>query len=409
MYLPATGLSNNALILDKFNFKSEYNKTTTITSTNIFFFNIPISTEKIVFNNKMFINSGNYYYLEYYFTLLLHGYLLKNKNRTFSLYPINHYNFLKGHSFSPSFDNVIKFKRFIFKSKVLNTTVPSLLFQNLTKSHKNKLFLNKFTPVFYSYKNKSLLNVVKFVNLLNLYSVNCKLKHRWWLSRKKYNLLRHFKKLFYKSSKLLKKKERYVKFLIKTKNLTKNRNFKAKIRLKKLSNYNLTYSKNLNLARFTGNNKITSRFLSKNKTPNHANLALVDTKKCFVIPEFNKSLLVLLFFKNSFLLKVLNLSSNLLLNNQSMSLSLFEKIKRMCRSNSNINFNIVPSSTFNFKIKKLLTSNNYNVFLKENLTPWVYSNVLRFIEFCSSKKVLLQLYSFMNQSINLEYITLYKR
>ena len=41
--------------------------------------------------------------------------------------------------------------------------------------------------------------------------------------------------------------------------------------------------------------------------------------------------------------------------------------------------------------------------------PWTYNTVIRFIEFCSGRKAILQVYSFMNQSIDLDYILLYKR
>ena len=406
IHLPIIKPTINVLMLNKSNFKLKCSKII----TDIFFSKTTVSNGKTMTSNinKSLTNSGVYYYLEYYFTLLLHGYLLRNRNRTFSLYPINHHNFLKGHSFSPSFDNIIKFRKFIFKSQVTNSAVPSFLFYKISKSFSSKLFFKRLIPVFCLYKNKFYLNVTKFINVINLSFVNRKSKHYRKLSSVKYILLKYFKKSFYKSNRLIVKKERYLKFLLKTKNFAKNQNFSAKIRLKKLSNFNGIYSKALNLA-YPNNDNVAKGFFSKTKIRKHTNLTFTDIKSFFVTPEFNKLFLVLLFFKNSFLLKVLSLSSGLLLSNTQMSFNFFGKIKRICHFSNNNNFNIVPNNTFNFKIKKLLTSNNYNVFLKENLTPWVYSNVLRFIEFCSSKKVLLQLYSFMNQSINLEYITLYKR
>jgi hypothetical protein len=54
-------------------------------------------------------------------------------------------------------------------------------------------------------------------------------------------------------------------------------------------------------------------------------------------------------------------------------------------------------------------SSRVNFFLKDNVTPWIYNNVIRFIEFCSARKVLIQIYSFMNQSVDINFIILYKR
>jgi hypothetical protein len=58
---------------------------------------------------------------------------------------------------------------------------------------------------------------------------------------------------------------------------------------------------------------------------------------------------------------------------------------------------------------KYLWLTKANMVFKENLTPWVYTNLVQFIEFCSGRRVVLHLYSFMNQSMDIDYITLYKR
>jgi len=76
----------------------------------------------------------------------------------------------------------------------------------------------------------------------------------------------------------------------------------------------------------------------------------------------------------------------------------------------NLETNILPNfSSFRLNFNKLFFSSKFSSFFRENATPWVYNTLTRFIEHFSGKKSLIQVYSFMNQSINLEYITLYKR
>ena len=71
--------------------------------------------------------------------------------------------------------------------------------------------------------------------------------------------------------------------------------------------------------------------------------------------------------------------------------------------------NLLPSIHFNHKISKILHVSSANMFLKENVIPWVYNNLIKFIEFCSGKKVLIQIYSFVNQWLDVNFALLYKR
>ena len=73
------------------------------------------------------------------------------------------------------------------------------------------------------------------------------------------------------------------------------------------------------------------------------------------------------------------------------------------------NLNLVPSTSFNYKLSKSLVSHNSKFFIKDNFTPWIYNNIIRFMEFCSGKKALIQNYSFLNQSVSMSYTALYKR
>lgn len=192
---------------------------------------------------------------------------------------------------------------------------------------------------------------------------------------------------------------------MRTKNFNRNFNSNIKIRLKKMSDISRTYTVGLSYIDNASRLDVT-RYRLTSSSRN----TFFDFRNYNNLLGFNKIFSIFFFFNNSFFSKVIN-SVNLFFtktnNLFNMPINFLKKLNRVFYSSSN--FNIIPSKEFNFKIKKLIISSNYNIFFKENITPWVYSNLVRFIEFCSSKKVLLQLYSFMNQSIDLEYITLYKR
>lgn len=70
--------------------------------------------------------------------------------------------------------------------------------------------------------------------------------------------------------------------------------------------------------------------------------------------------------------------------------------------------NITPTRDFKWELPRLMSSARSNVFFQGNITPWVYMTLLRFIEFSSGKKVLVDVYSFMDQAIDVYYVTLYR-
>ena len=78
-------------------------------------------------------------------------------------------------------------------------------------------------------------------------------------------------------------------------------------------------------------------------------------------------------------------------------------------SNDNAYTNLIPCiSSFKYKLAKNLYFAQLNSSFRENVTPWIYNTLIRFFEYNSGKKVLLDIYSFMNQSLDLKYIILYK-
>ena len=71
--------------------------------------------------------------------------------------------------------------------------------------------------------------------------------------------------------------------------------------------------------------------------------------------------------------------------------------------------NLSPCSiNFKKKVVKQIYSARLNYVFRENITPWVYNTLIKFMEFYSGRKIYVDFYSFMNQAIDPHYIVLYK-
>lgn len=184
---------------------------------------------------KILIEKETYFYLEYYFSLLLHNYLLRkvNNNRVFSLYPVKNSHFTKTSSFAPPIENIIKFKKFIFKSHYVTQPFPSIFLLKIylytTNTRRNsgvKSFYKSFFKAFIKFKSllKRKGSKFKFVSIKKTaYRIN-------------YNL-----------NKLLSKRFKYLSFLHRRSNHIIS-STKKKImlkKLKKLSNISTIYKPNI--------------------------------------------------------------------------------------------------------------------------------------------------------------------
>ena len=70
--------------------------------------------------------------------------------------------------------------------------------------------------------------------------------------------------------------------------------------------------------------------------------------------------------------------------------------------------NLQPHHEFKHIIlKKILSLFSTNK-IREDIIPFYYNTLVRFMEHCSGKKILIQLYPFLNQSISYDYIVRYK-
>jgi hypothetical protein len=70
--------------------------------------------------------------------------------------------------------------------------------------------------------------------------------------------------------------------------------------------------------------------------------------------------------------------------------------------------NVLPNSKFNYTFFKKIytTSNSKKLYL--NFIPTYYNTIVRFMEYVSGSKVLVQFYPFINQSITTEWVIKYK-
>ena len=166
--------------------------------------------------------------------------------------------------------------------------------------------------------------------------------------------------------------------------------------------------------------KLSSYFLAKSNTLIYKKLKVLSKK--VVTSELASNLnnvyrtknISEIFFKKFLIIDVLGGESSIIKFLYLKSLlfedqQLFSLLNKFGGPLSNKSLNLIPSTSFSFRLTKSLVSYNSKFFIKDNFTPWIYNNVIRFIEFCSGKKAMIQVYSFMNQSVELDYIVLYRR
>jgi hypothetical protein len=76
--------------------------------------------------------------------------------------------------------------------------------------------------------------------------------------------------------------------------------------------------------------------------------------------------------------------------------------------NLGLNTNLIPHPSFTKVLNKKVLNSFTNKAFNENLIPWYQHTFVRFIEDCTGKKVLLQYYPFLHQTIETEAFARYK-
>lgn len=88
--------------------------------------------------------------------------------------------------------------------------------------------------------------------------------------------------------------------------------------------------------------------------------------------------------------------------------SYFNKRGPIFTEKINFNLNLTPDKVFTYRnfrhVFNLSDTDNFRLLV----TPWYYNTVIRFLEFFSGKKVLIQFYHFLSQNLDLNYIILYR-
>ena len=325
--------------------------------------------------------------------------------------------------------------------RVFNT----LLLRNLltltdcTKFNSSKLFnLSKFEFITAPGKSTNFIKGEKNTLLKSIrlkpFKMNFNILNKYTKYIKRSIYIRKGKRFFY--GKLIKRtsyaffKRRYIfkklnlnKFRqrrrIRIKRILSN-SFKKSKRFLKLMNLKIRFYAKVDFVHknFDFNKKIAS-VKGINKVPVYLTHSSASKKSVLFDSKFNKTSASrgLVFFKNSF---HNNLRNNILLPfNKCLNFFnfvFFVKLNYLYSFDNTLKFlhkglstNLIPASqNFNYKVYKNLYSNRLNLSFRENITPWMYNNIIRFMEFHSGRKVMLDIYSFMYQSIDFNYVVLYK-
>jgi hypothetical protein len=71
--------------------------------------------------------------------------------------------------------------------------------------------------------------------------------------------------------------------------------------------------------------------------------------------------------------------------------------------------NLVPHNSFRMHFSKKVLNSFANRLFREDIIPYYQNTLIRFIEYCTGRKVLFQFYPFVNQHIDKSYMVRYKR
>jgi len=298
--------------------------------------------------------------------------LYRHKDKFFSLHPVSQKYFSSASSFSPSLDNILKFKKIVFYnpfkiqgiSSVITLPTP-ILSDNIFK--KSFILTNFFLK-------KTIRN--NFLMKFTLRHLRYKLYFRFLIRRIMRFFKRHVFTKFRRLSYLKKKCLRRYKRLNKRKNLRSTRQLKKLFSNKiKLKVFNFIYlggvanGANNFFKRLVGQTFMPMK-LEYKKSKTYINLSNNSFLK---FPAYTRKLLFMLFiFKTSFFLKGYFLFNALgnsfridpyyVFNVKPLALFQYHGLRMN-------NSNIIPNKFFKLKLSKLLVSSRVNFFLKDNVTP----------------------------------------
>lgn len=71
--------------------------------------------------------------------------------------------------------------------------------------------------------------------------------------------------------------------------------------------------------------------------------------------------------------------------------------------------NLIPSQSFKYRLVRKIYNSTRLQAIQENLAPWYYNTLIRFMEHVSGKKCLFQFYPFVNNDISYEFFARYKK
>ena len=286
----------------------------------------------------------------------------------------------------------------IYNLKIIKSKIKILrTLKIISKSNKIRLFkfLNFFSKFFFK-------NIFFNDKIFNIFFLN---KYDWlnnYMTRLTKSSFRFNFNDYFISKNLISKKNNFLNFLnfndINENFYQNSYYFIFKTKKKNPQSFHTTYNYlNFQLNKLKKKSKIVQKFNSK---------SILNFNFFSNFNIFNKFELIILFFFKSFFLKYLFFNSNIfnknniLKNKISNFLTFFKDFFFYSKRNFFFLNNLIPNTNFNYIIKKkMLKIFNYSKFPTITIL-WQYSSFVRFIEFCSGKKVFLNFFNFLVNKLN---------
>lgn len=278
--------------------------------------NSPVDKVKSFFNmrryndytdcDRLTTHTSSIYYLEYHLSLLIHNYLLNkvNKNRMFCLYPVNSSHFYTSNSFSPPLENIIKFKKFMFKGVNPQLFYPSIFTSKLLYNFFNVSFTKHTTT-----PSSLFSNLVKLLTTtIPIILMRSRSLHYTNLRFKVFSLRRILAQTLRKLNKFLYRRRKRSLLFIKPRNTSVSIKKKfTNLRIKKLSILNMIYKPNLSILGVS-TRPLTLKKLYTTSVEKFTNKS-INNYFSFNLSLFRKSLFSFLFFSNPLFLKSIDMAN----------------------------------------------------------------------------------------------------
>jgi len=160
--------------------------------------------------------------------------------------------------------------------------------------------------------------------------------------------------------------------------------------------------------RRSSNPQAVVKYTQRQLTQNYVSGLMGGVQRCY--SHISKEYSLLYFFESPLFFKIFlwGLCPTELANFSFVN-SAFLRLVHKSGDQPHLLTNLTPFIPLRSLLVKKILSNQTNSFLHKQALPWVHNSLIRFMEDCSGRRVMLQIYSFITQNVDNSFLILYRR